>query len=91
MSLYINTATGEYPRHPGDVALDPTAPWAGVTPTDQPGPADEGMIWAEDVPELADGEYRQAWKQVPKPVLTREQVLARLGLTADELALLLGA
>ena len=89
MSLYINTATGEYPRHPGDVALDPTAPWATVTETERPDLADDGMIWAEDIPVLVDGEYRQTWKQVPKPARTKEQILAHLGITADEAALLL--
>ena len=89
MSLYINTATGEYPRHPGDVELDPTAPWAEVTETTPDGDPADGMMWVEDTPVETETGWVQTWKQAQRPVRTKEQVLARLGLTPADLALLM--
>jgi len=60
MSLYINTETGEYPRHIGDVELNPDLPWATVEPTTPP-ELSPLQILKELPPELVDGIYYQRW------------------------------
>jgi hypothetical protein len=64
MAIYINIETGEYPRHLGDVELNPNLPWQEVILTDAPVNVENGKAWVEDVPILEDGQYRQSWKQV---------------------------
>lgn len=57
---YINIDTMEYPRHPGDVELDPTANWQEVQSSDLP-TYEEGQIVYETMPENVDGIWKQAW------------------------------
>jgi hypothetical protein len=64
MTIYINTETGEYPRHPGDVELNPHLPWQEVIRSDAPDNVEDGKAWVEDVPLLEDGQYFQSWKQI---------------------------
>ena len=68
MSIYINTVTGEYPRHEGDIAVRSAESWAQVIPTTPEKNPDSGKVWAEDIPEIKDGQYFQKWKQVNAPV-----------------------
>jgi len=70
MSIYINTETGEYPRHIGDIHL--AAPdfdgdifnlpegWAPVVSTEPPA-IQEDERYFEVNPTLIDGTYVQTW------------------------------
>ena len=70
MSIYINTETGEYPRHIGDIYLDvPTFDgdvsnlpenWAPVVETEPPA-VQEGERYFEVTPTLTNGIYTQTW------------------------------
>lgn len=94
--LFLNTATGDYPRHPGDVELDPTAPWAEVVETPAP---EVGLrqIAQESLPELREGTYYQTWTVVTFTESEWEQRrleqtaarLASLGISLDDLRALL--
>lgn len=57
--LFVNVATGEYPRHPGDVALDPGAHWAEVVPAEWPSDLGERDYVLSDTVEVVDGIYHQ--------------------------------
>jgi hypothetical protein len=70
---YINLDTMEYPRHPGDVELDPTANWHEVEESDCP-VGEEGQIVYEAAPENIDGVWKQVW--VCRD-LTEEEIAAR--------------
>ena len=71
---FINTATGKYPLHAGDVALDRDAPWAFVEDTAKP-PLADGEAVREGAPVCGeDGIWRQTWEIV---TLTPEQIAAR--------------
>ena len=63
MSAYIKLSTLEYPRHAGDIALDPVgqAGYALVAVTPRPDfdPGLERCI--EGKPELVDGAWRTTW------------------------------
>lgn len=73
MSLFINTATGEYPRYAGDVELDPSAPWAEVVQTPRPEIGQFDVLF-ELEPELIDGVYHRRWQVT---TLTEEEWTAR--------------
>ena len=70
MTLYLNTVTGEYPRHPGDIALIvegwkvgdvlPTS-WVEVTRTEQP-EVQEGHHAHEVAPTLVNGVWTQTFE-----------------------------
>lgn len=70
---YINLDTMEYPRHPGDIELDPTANWQEVEDTSFP-TISEGQIVYEAAPENIDGVWKQVW--VARD-LTAEEITAR--------------
>jgi hypothetical protein len=57
---YINLDTMEYPRHPGDIELDPTANWQEVEQTDCL-KVEEGQILYEGLPENINGVWKQVW------------------------------
>lgn len=61
--LFINTATNEYPRHPGDVALDPNAPWAPVEDVPMPEIGERQLV-VEKHPTLVDGSYMRTWEVI---------------------------
>lgn len=95
--LFINTETGEYPRHPGDVELNPTAKWAEVQEVAPPEINYANQYLSEDTPELIDGVYYQKWIV---NTLTDEEVVERrkrftesrlmsVGITVEDLKLLL--
>ena len=74
MSLFINIETLEYPRHIGDVELNPLAQWAEVIRTEPIGELQDGFEWIEDVPEIEDSEWKQRWKQSKKRDMTLEEI-----------------
>jgi len=66
MPTFINQTTGEYPRYPGDVALEPDADWAEVVQTPEPDEeAGEGLRWIEDTPQQVDGVWERRWTTAP--------------------------
>jgi len=90
MPTFINQTTGEYPRYPGDVALEPDADWAEVVEVAPPDPAtaSEGNCWIPDEPTQIDGVWHQAWKQIPIPVDPRQQEIQKALDAGIDLALL---
>lgn len=96
MPVFINTNTGEYPRFPGDVALDPLAPWATVEETPAPS-VEERQVVTEGMPELRDGVYYQTWvvtsfTEEEWQERRKQTALARLGslgITIEDLKALL--
>lgn len=97
MTLYLNTKTGEYPRHIGDVELDPQAPWAVVTETTPPEAPSPFHIVYEGTPSLEDGVYVQTWEirelseaevETIRVERLRER-LSRMGITQEDLKLIL--
>jgi hypothetical protein len=61
MTAYIKTSTGEYPRHPGDIALDPDTEYAVVEWVDQPEYDPATQCCSEDAPINDDGVWRMTW------------------------------
>ena len=61
MTAYIKTSTNEYPRHDGDIALDPTGEYAAVQWVDKPTFNTETQRCKEGVPEQIDGQWRMTW------------------------------
>lgn len=72
MSAYINLDTMEYPRHPGDVALDPTANWEIVNETEIP-ECEEYEVAEESFPENIGGIWFKKW--VIRPMTIEERAL----------------
>lgn len=73
MTAFINTVTMEYPRHSGDIALDPTGTYAEVQWVDAPAYDPETQTLIQTLPENIDSVWRMVW-------VVREA-------TAEELAL----
>lgn len=70
MSAYLNTETGEYPRHIGDLHLlgykdgeDLPEGWVVVTPTQMP-EVEDNQIAKEKAPQSIDGQWFQSWEIV---------------------------
>lgn len=61
MTAFINTVTMEYPRHIGDVALDPTGTYAEVQWVDAPRFDPQTQTLIQNVPENIDGVWRMVW------------------------------
>lgn len=61
MTAYIKLDTLEYPRHPGDIALDPEGQYAEVAWVDPPAYDDLAQEPYEGIPELAGGSWRMTW------------------------------
>lgn len=61
MSAYINTTTLEYPRHAGDIALDPNGNYAPVAWVDPPAFNPETQRVYESAPFYEDGVWRMIW------------------------------
>lgn len=72
MPTFINLDTMEYPRYPGDVALDPTANWKLVNQTNMP-ECNTYEIQEETFPENIDGEWFQKW--IVRPMTDKEKFL----------------
>jgi len=90
MSTYINTITGEYPRHIGDILLlnphaDPTGAvlpegWASVTYTAPPDATTYDPVTQvayQLPPAYIDGEYRMQWsvRQKTQEEIDRENIV----------------
>ena len=88
MTLYINQDTNEYPRHPGDVELNPTANWAEVTRTEPVGQPAAGKVWVEDAPQKISGVWKQQWKQATIKVRTKEDEMQHAASLGIDLSLL---
>jgi hypothetical protein len=63
MSAYIKTSTSEYPRHAGDIAIDPAGheDYALVTWTDPPLFDRVTERCGETAPALIDGQWTMQW------------------------------
>lgn len=61
MTTYIKLSTNEYPRHAGDIAIDPTGEYAIVHWVDQPAFDSATQRCNEGAPELIDGQWRMTW------------------------------
>ena len=61
MTAFIKLSTNEYPRHAGDIALDPTGEYAIVQWVDTPAFDRETQRCVEGTPEQIDGQWRMTW------------------------------
>jgi hypothetical protein len=61
MTAYIKLSTGEYPRHPGDIALDPGSEYAEVIWVDPPESDPVTQRCDEGLPVNQDGVWRMTW------------------------------
>jgi hypothetical protein len=61
MTAYIKLSTNEYPRHDGDIALDPTGEYVAVQWVDAPAFDDATQRCGEGAPEQVDGQWRMTW------------------------------
>ena len=63
MSTYIKLSTLEYPRHTGDIEIDPdgAADYAQVQWVDQPDFDDATKRCGEGAPEQVGGQWRMTW------------------------------
>ena len=61
MSAYIKLLTGEYPRHPGDIALDPNSEYAVVEWVDSPSIDASTQRCDEGSPINENGIWRMTW------------------------------
>lgn len=61
MTAFINTVTMEYPRHVGDIALDPTGTYAEVQWVDAPSYDPKTQTLIQTLPENIDGVWRMVW------------------------------
>jgi hypothetical protein len=61
MSAFIKLSTGEYPRHAGDIALDPDSKYAHVEWVDPPDVTFPDAICYEGPPANKDGVWRMVW------------------------------
>lgn len=64
--MFIDTATGAYPRFAEDVAQNPDGAWAEVAATAKP-TAEVGQRVMELAPMLVDGMYVQVWSAQELP------------------------
>ena len=62
MSAYIKLSTLEYPRHVGDIALDPEGEYAPVQWVDPPQFDGATQVAYEVAPECVDGAWRMVWQ-----------------------------
>ena len=61
MTAYIKLSTGEYPRHAGDIALDPDGEYVVVEWTDMPAHDPAAQRCYEGSPLNEDGIWRMTW------------------------------
>jgi hypothetical protein len=61
MTAYIKLSTGEYPRHPGDIALDPHSEYAVVEWTDMLAHDPTTQRCYEGQPVNENGAWRMTW------------------------------
>jgi hypothetical protein len=61
MTAYIKLSTGEYPRHPGDIALDPKGVYAVVEWVDPPEIDPVTQRCYEGAPINDNGTWRMTW------------------------------
>jgi hypothetical protein len=61
MTAYIKISTGEYPRHPGDIALDPNSEYVEVVWVDAPEYNFATQRCYEGSPVNEDGIWRMTW------------------------------
>ncbi len=61
MNAYINLKTGEYPRHVGDMALDPDGQYAPVEWVDPPAFDGTTQRCYEGKPVNENGTWRMTW------------------------------
>lgn len=63
MTAYIKLSTNEYPRHPGDIALDPAgaADYAVVSWVDNPAIDTATQRCYEGAPIQENGEWKMTW------------------------------
>ena len=61
MTAYIKLSTNEYPRHAGDIALDPAGDYAAVQWTDMPEFDRATQRCGEGAPVNDDGVWHMTW------------------------------
>jgi hypothetical protein len=61
MTTYINPITGEYPRHDGDVAINPDGQYAAVEWVDRPAFDETTQRCYEGTPVNENGTWRMTW------------------------------
>jgi hypothetical protein len=61
MTAYIKLSTGEYPRHPGDIEVDPVKDYAAVEWADPPQFDVRTQRCAETSPALVNGAWKMVW------------------------------
>ena len=61
MTAYINILTNEYPRHEGDIALNPSGEYLPVEWVDPPLYDPKTQRCYEGAPECVDGIWRMTW------------------------------
>lgn len=79
MTAYINLDTGEYPRHPGDMALEPNCNYASVNWVDAPDYNENTQVAYEGPPECVNGEWYMVWivrDLTPEEITAREEAIA---------------
>lgn len=72
IDLFIDSRTGAYPRHPGDVELEPGDFWIPVQRKEPNEPAPNGYIYIENPPVQIDDFYVQDWRLEVKPEIPKE-------------------
>lgn len=60
MTTYINTLTLDYPRHAGDIELDPDGDYEVVNWVDPPTTSSTQIAY-EDIPVQIDGQWYMKW------------------------------
>lgn len=76
MTAYIKLSTMEFPRHDGDIAIDPVGPhdFEPVAWTDRPTFDPDTQDCRGGTPEHVDGQWHMTWVVVD---LTPEEMAAR--------------
>lgn len=64
MNAYIKLSTNEYPRHEGDIAVDPdgASAYAEVIWVDMPEYNSSTQICSEGSPVQVDGQWKMTWQ-----------------------------
>lgn len=73
MTAFINTTTMEYPRHAGDIAIDPNGNYEEVQWVDMPDFDSTTQACVEGVPENVNGVWCMTW--VIRPITEQEFAL----------------
>jgi hypothetical protein len=79
MTAYIKLSTGEYPRHPGDIDIDPEKDYAVVEWVDQPSFDPRTQRCEEGSPICIDGTWSMVWSirdATPEEILEYDEAMS---------------